>query len=766
MRPCFIIEVEKDGPSSSFLERGFLKCIVRQPQEPFRMRSFLYCLHCFKLGSQSWFDYHKKAVAFDLSEKSIANHKASFSRYVRDIESEVELLNDSGKLFKQQKAPPRPRPAKPPDICISGSFLQPEQRRIDPVHPADLFFQEDFEDEDNQTGNEDGMFQRTIECLCDCLEKACFVNGTFDSNAFVRLSQALLKRDFLSRAFDEQSFSLFTGKIISFTMRKLFVTLALSKKQMDTLNSFFKALLLLTSHENDLHKHVHAGYLSCVRECERRVDRRDVQLDSQFEKCEVFSLALDTALFGQEHVLSCIARLTFKDRMTQFPLFFGVCHASTGEEMATYVFHMLKRKHAPFEKLSCVTTDGANNMTGKQNGMVAHLRKLVRVETGDQTFSFPSIWCLSHRMNLVIRSFEKVDHIKNVLKFADWFSTKRKAVGYKKWLNEKYPNTRFKKIPKPSETRWCFYRDVLDALLSQSDEVDAFLRQDEDFVSVGQTLWPQIELRSEHSPLCFLGNQFVHSHFLFARFILDKICIVNTALQQQYMTIPLAWKRVQKLKEDFENCLTPIKEGDFRDFEYLQLVDAHDISSFQEIINALLFNMDFRFLCPSFSIDKRQAQIHMNPETKRLEGAFVKTIGNTCQIYELVGLFLFPDDLIKNGLINQLFLSPKYPEVPRMANEIAAKKELIVRQKRENNDDSNQQAQWSLITLQDVFQCIRKEDFPFLWEVMIKAVSFLPTSANCEQSFSCLKHRLHENLKKKTAFNFLISSQNNTMYSL
>ena len=80
MHSGFVIDVEKDGPSSSFLERGFLKCIVSQTQEPFGMRSFVYCLHCFKPGSQSWFDFHKKVVRFDLSEKTITKHMDRFPR--------------------------------------------------------------------------------------------------------------------------------------------------------------------------------------------------------------------------------------------------------------------------------------------------------------------------------------------------------------------------------------------------------------------------------------------------------------------------------------------------------------------------------------------------------------------------------------------------------------------------------------------------------------------------------------------------------------
>ena len=126
--------------------------------------------------------------------------------------------------------------------------------------------------------------------------------------------------------------------------------LTMTRRRMDTLNNFFKSILVVFSNEkDDLYRHFHAGYSSCVRESARRVDKRDVVLEQKFQDCELFSLALDTTLFGQEHVLSCVARLTFKDGMTQLPLFFGVCHGSTGDEIATYAFHWLKQNTSLFQ---------------------------------------------------------------------------------------------------------------------------------------------------------------------------------------------------------------------------------------------------------------------------------------------------------------------------------------------------------------------------------------------------------------------------------
>ena len=52
--------------------------------------------------SLSWFRYHQKDVQFECSESTLAKHKARQSRYIEDITAEVDLLNDSGKLFKEK----------------------------------------------------------------------------------------------------------------------------------------------------------------------------------------------------------------------------------------------------------------------------------------------------------------------------------------------------------------------------------------------------------------------------------------------------------------------------------------------------------------------------------------------------------------------------------------------------------------------------------------------------------------------------------------
>ena len=209
-------------------------------------------------------------------------------------------------------------------------------------------------------------------------------------------------------------------------------------------------------------------------------------MDEAFLCCDYYSLALDTALFGLEHVLSCIVRFTFNDKMTQRPLFLKTCTSSTGEELAVFIYTELCRMIVPFNKLSCVTSDGAANMIGSSNGMISHLKKLIVRDHGIEHRLFESMWCFSHRLNLVIQDFQRVPFIQSVFRFCDWFATKRKAVCYKKWLKETHANDQLRKIPKPSETRWSFYEDVLDVLLSQIKHVNEFLCANKEFVRFKQ----------------------------------------------------------------------------------------------------------------------------------------------------------------------------------------------------------------------------------------------------------------------------------------
>ena len=106
-------------------------------------------------------------------------------------------------------------------------------------------------------------------------------------------------------------------------------------------------------------------------------------------------------------------------------------------------------------------------------------------------------------------------------------------------------------------------------------------------------------------------------------------------------------------------------------------MNERHISTFKTVVSNILLNFEIRFPCPSFSIDSRLARRHIDQTTQRLSIAFFKTVQHQCPIFELIGLFLFPDDLIKKRRVNPLFISGKYPEVPLITREILDKEEMI-----------------------------------------------------------------------------------------
>ena len=79
--------------------------------------------------------------------------------------------------------------------------------------------------------------------------------------------------------------------------------------------------------------------------------------------------------------------------------------------------------------------------------------------------------------------------------------------------------------------------------------------------------------------------------------------------------------------------------------------------------------------------------------------------------------------------------------------------------------DEMGQSSMKPITLLDVFQVINRDNYPFRWNVTLKEVTIMPTTVSCEQQFSRLRHKLHNNMAKETAFAFMCMSQNRNRFT-
>ena len=124
-------------------------------------------------------------------------------------------------------------------------------------------------------------------------------------------------------------------------------------------------------------------------------------------------------------------------------------------------------------------------------------------------------------------------------------------------------------------------------------------------------------------------------------------------------------------------------------------------------------------------------------------------------------MFNYPDRLLKEGQINPWFLRADFPEVPQIAKDIVENKRMIVEVASKENRGGEMDDKNDLITLFDVFRVVDKTRFPFLWETVLRVFSYIPTSVSCEQSFSILKRRMHQNMKSENAFMFVEMAKRN-----
>ena len=89
---------------------------------------------------------------------------------------------------------------------------------------------------------------------------------------------------------------------------------------------------------------IHVSFMGCVREAQKQYDSIQAKHLEMFRDCCFFSLAVDTAQFGQDHFLSCIGRFVFEDRISQVVLIFDRVEEKTGEKMARFFLTSSTRK--------------------------------------------------------------------------------------------------------------------------------------------------------------------------------------------------------------------------------------------------------------------------------------------------------------------------------------------------------------------------------------------------------------------------------------
>ena len=461
--------------------------------------------------------------------------------YRHDITVEVELMHERGRFSML----PRSRPSRPAQVQN-----ETENPRMDSGDDSSLDLNGDAPfPSDQHTDDEslefdddppDPNLSHEFEYVEEFLFSESFFESVFDDEKFSFLYQAIvLDNDAFQ---DEAKMNTMKAKIVTSLARKISSSLALTKEQNDQLVRFWKAMVAFIAPERaNITRLIFASYSSCVRQAEMEERRTQELCDEFMKKCLFFSIGVDTSLFRNQHVLSCFTRFCFQDGLVHVPLFFATCDVSTGNTMAEFVFNKLVENNAVFEKLVSITTDGAKNMTGRDNGMVAVLKQTIRDNLqarGINVFPVHGVWCNAHRMNLVTKDFLTLKGVDFVKTFCDWFTITRRQVNYKRFLRMKFPGQKFKVDPRPSETRWHYSKDVVACVLSQQDQTEEYLRTDPEFL----TFW-HTSKRSDEQLLVvqdgdlFFQNAVVNTRFQFVFVVLEHLGNVISHFQGRNISI-------------------------------------------------------------------------------------------------------------------------------------------------------------------------------------------------------------------------------------
>ena len=101
------------------------------------------------------------------------------------------------------------------------------------------------------------------------------------------------------------------------------------------------------------------------------------------------------------------------------------------------------------------------------------------------------------------------------------------------FLDANHPNVRLRVIPHPSETRWLFYRDIVNVIISQKKFVELFVSTERDFPAFWNRVRnDKVTFGKEIDQDFPFNSPFIKAAFSFASEILHILGIVNTVFQE------------------------------------------------------------------------------------------------------------------------------------------------------------------------------------------------------------------------------------------
>ena len=197
MERDFSIVFRQNDSRRSFIRQGFLFCEVTKLFQPRQRRCFVYCLHCTKLKSLSWFYRHKKKVGFVPSDDDVVLYETRLFHFQQDIITELDMLNSIGKLFVRRHVERSPLSSNTQLVfkTVSDCSMTRDQSHDHPGVVGDdyNYDEEDNPEEDDEEGSSIQVI-RTVESISDCFFD-CFQSSQFSLDHFVDLFSTFYETD-------------------------------------------------------------------------------------------------------------------------------------------------------------------------------------------------------------------------------------------------------------------------------------------------------------------------------------------------------------------------------------------------------------------------------------------------------------------------------------------------------------------------------------------------------------------------------------------
>ena len=271
-------------------------------------------------------------------------------------------------------------------------------------------------------------------------------------------------------------------------------------------------------------------------------------------------------------------------------------------------------------------------------------------------------------------------------------------------------------------------------------------------------------------------NYLVDAHFQFAFFVLDLLGDINTIFQMKYGFVQNFWEYLVVFHRFLVGELRKMEEGDFGRFTYLYSVRVEDRPQFVKIMKHLILNMQVRFFRPSFSIDKRSFKDYLDYDQVCISPEAPIVDCSRCGLTQLFELFNLKQTRPETQNLGRRLGLALWEEMERLIPLLRVHHDLIQTKTDERSAAcSGLEKKVRLLlgfprttNIIDVLCSTQKDQYSQLWRFLVRVLTVMPTTVECEQSFSYFKRTAHINMTEENAKNLLFTRLNlyETSYNL